>query len=261
MFARPKTVKNNLKMSRDASSRAMIDISLLPLPPYLRPSVRPYSPLSLPPSLPPSLRPPPSPYFSAVRPGRPYLLPSLQRPSLLPPHVSRGDRACLLPPSLPPSLRPSLHPSVRPSVRQSLPPPSPVPLCRLSRPSVSSFPPFNIRPSPLLSRRLCVSSPSNMSCCIGSRTIGHRTIGHRTIGHRTIGHRTIGHRTIGHTDDWSYGRLVIGRLVIGPTGHRSYRRWDYRRLSKAKTKKFLKHENYLLDHFTVKYVIQNTNNT
>src|SRR5688572_23035221 len=81
-------------------------------------------------------------------------------------------------------------------------------------------------------------------------------VGSRTIGHRTIGHRTIGHRTIGHTDDWSYGRLVIG-----PTGHRSYRRWDYRRLSKAKTKQFLKYENYLLDHFTVKYVIQNTNNT
>src|SRR5678816_3046412 len=40
MFARPKTVKNNLKMSRDASSRAMIDTSLLLLPPYLRPSVK-----------------------------------------------------------------------------------------------------------------------------------------------------------------------------------------------------------------------------
>src|SRR5688572_451497 len=45
MFSRPKTAKNNLKISRDASSCAMNDVSLFPpsLPPSL-PSSLPYLP-------------------------------------------------------------------------------------------------------------------------------------------------------------------------------------------------------------------------
>src|SRR5688572_31665 len=73
MFSRPKTAKNNLKISRDASSCALNDVSLL-------------TP-SLPSSLPPSRTSVPS--VPAVRTSFP---PFKVRPS---PHVSRGDRVWL----------------------------------------------------------------------------------------------------------------------------------------------------------------------
>ena len=116
MFARPKTVKNNLKMSRDASSRAMIDISLLPLP-LSRPSVPPYLPSFLPtsPSLPPRTSLPSVPSTSLPPFPSPFPLPLSLRPSEGNENVSHS-----LSPSLPLSLllllcRPS-WPSVPPSL-------------------------------------------------------------------------------------------------------------------------------------------------
>ncbi|CCV01688.1 Putative ubiquitin thioesterase, Virion core protein [Invertebrate iridescent virus 22] len=133
-----------------------INVSEIPLPPSVQPSIRPSVQPSIRPSVQPSIRPSVQP---SIRPSvQPSIRPSVQ-PSIVPPSIPSikpSIQPSVVPPSIQPSIRPSIQPSVvppsiqpsiRPSIQPSVVPPSIQPSIRPSiQPSIKPQPSKGIAP-------------------------------------------------------------------------------------------------------------------
>ncbi|CCV01856.1 Putative ubiquitin thioesterase,Virion core protein [Invertebrate iridescent virus 22] len=109
-----------------------INVSEIPLPPSVQPSIRPSVQPSIRPSVQPSIRPSVQP---SIRPSvQPSIRPSVQ-PSIVPPSIRPSIQPSVVPPSIPsirpsiqpsvvpPSIQPSIRPQPTPSIAPKIPPP------------------------------------------------------------------------------------------------------------------------------------------